>query len=100
MTLNNRVKMSDLGFGIFQVPDPASANAASAAIDVGYRPLDTATSYGNEEAVALQSAITTSIVTTYLSQPNSGFRMPVMMARRRRSSARSTSSNSIISTST
>ncbi|MDE8653431.1 aldo/keto reductase [Novosphingobium album (ex Liu et al. 2023)] len=50
--LNNGVEMPCLGFGVFQVPDPAECErSVRDAIDVGYRLLDTATSYGNEEAV-------------------------------------------------
>ncbi|SMF89958.1 Aldo/keto reductase [Azospirillum oryzae] len=50
--LNNGVEMPSLGFGVFQVPDPAECErSVREAIDVGYRLLDTATSYGNEEAV-------------------------------------------------
>lgn len=52
VTLNNGVEMPSLGFGVFQVPDPAECERrVRDAIDVGYRLLDTATSYGNEEAV-------------------------------------------------
>ena len=52
VTLNNGVAMPILGFGVFQVPDPAEcARSVRDAIDVGYRLLDTAASYGNEEAV-------------------------------------------------
>jgi diketogulonate reductase-like aldo/keto reductase len=52
VTLNNGVQMPSLGFGVFQVPDPAECErSVRDAIDVGYRLLDTATSYGNEEAV-------------------------------------------------
>jgi diketogulonate reductase-like aldo/keto reductase len=44
--------MPILGFGVFQVPDPAECErSVRDAIDVGYRLLDTAASYGNEEAV-------------------------------------------------
>jgi len=50
--LNNGVEMPILGFGVFQVPDPAECErSVRDAIDVGYRLLDTAASYGNEEAV-------------------------------------------------
>lgn len=50
--LNNGIQMPSLGFGVFQVPDPAECErSVRDAIDVGYRLLDTATSYGNEEAV-------------------------------------------------
>lgn len=52
VTLNNGVQMPILGFGVFQVPDPAECERSIRdAIDVGYRLLDTAASYGNEEAV-------------------------------------------------
>jgi diketogulonate reductase-like aldo/keto reductase len=52
VTLNNGIDMPSLGFGVFQVPDPAECErSVRDAIDVGYRLLDTATSYGNEEAV-------------------------------------------------
>jgi diketogulonate reductase-like aldo/keto reductase len=52
VTLNNGVDMPLLGFGVFQVPDPAECErSVRDAIDVGYRLLDTAASYGNEEAV-------------------------------------------------
>lgn len=52
VTLNNGVAMPILGFGVFQVPDPAECErSVRDAIDVGYRLLDTAAPYGNEEAV-------------------------------------------------
>ena len=50
--LNNGVKMPMEGFGVFQVRDTAVCQqAVREAIDVGYRLIDTAASYGNEEAV-------------------------------------------------
>ncbi|WP_312217939.1 aldo/keto reductase [Sphingobium yanoikuyae] len=52
VTLNNGVAMPILGFGVFQVPDPVECErSVRDAIDVGYRLLDTAASYGNEESV-------------------------------------------------
>ena len=52
VTLNNGVKMPQLGFGTYQIKDPAECErAVRDAIDVGYRLIDTAASYGNEEAV-------------------------------------------------
>lgn len=52
VTLNNGVKMPQLGFGVFQIKDPAQCEQAVLdAISVGYRLIDTAASYGNEEAV-------------------------------------------------
>jgi 2,5-diketo-D-gluconate reductase A len=50
--LNNGVKMPLLGFGVFQVPDPIECeNSVLEAIKAGYRLIDTAASYMNEEAV-------------------------------------------------
>jgi 2,5-diketo-D-gluconate reductase A len=52
VTLNNGVAMPLLGFGVFQVTDLAECErSVSDAIETGYRLLDTAASYGNEEAV-------------------------------------------------
>src|SRR6185437_6452602 len=50
--LNNGVEMPILGFGVFQVTDPAECERSVIdAIDTGYRLIDTAQSYMNEEAV-------------------------------------------------
>jgi 2,5-diketo-D-gluconate reductase A len=52
VTLNNGVQMPILGFGVFQVPDPAECErSVRDALDVGYRLLDTAAIYRNEAAV-------------------------------------------------
>ena len=52
VTLNNGVAMPLLGFGVFQVTDLAECERSVLdAIATGYRLLDTAASYGNEEAV-------------------------------------------------
>jgi 2,5-diketo-D-gluconate reductase A len=52
VTLNNDLQMPALGFGVFQVPDPAECEQAVAqALQTGYRLIDTAASYANEEAV-------------------------------------------------
>lgn len=50
--LNNGVKMPTLGFGVFQVPDLDEAEpAVTDALNTGYRLIDTAAAYQNEEAV-------------------------------------------------
>jgi diketogulonate reductase-like aldo/keto reductase len=50
--LNNGIEMPILGFGVFQVPDPNECErSVYDAIQVGYRLIDTASSYLNEEAV-------------------------------------------------
>lgn len=52
VTLNNHVKMPILGFGVFQIADAAECEkAVLEAISTGYRLIDTAMSYHNEEAV-------------------------------------------------
>ena len=49
VTLNNGVEMPQLGFGVFQVPDDETTAAVTAALAAGYRSIDTAAIYGNEE---------------------------------------------------
>ncbi len=52
VTLNNGVKMPQEGFGVFQVADPAVCEQAVLdAVASGYRLIDTAAAYANEEAV-------------------------------------------------
>lgn len=52
VTLSNGVKMPREGFGVFQVPEAAVCEqAVSDALSVGYRLIDTAAAYFNEEAV-------------------------------------------------
>ena len=51
-TLYNGVKIPMLGLGVFQIPDYAQAKAVVAtALETGYRLIDTAQAYGNEQAV-------------------------------------------------
>ncbi|MFF8883098.1 aldo/keto reductase [Streptomyces flaveolus] len=51
VTLNNGVEIPQLGFGVFQVPDAETTAAVSAALEAGYRSIDTAAIYGNEAGV-------------------------------------------------
>lgn len=52
VTLNNGLKMPAAGFGVFQIQDKEECiKVVLDAIDAGYRLIDTAQSYGNEEAV-------------------------------------------------
>jgi 2,5-diketo-D-gluconate reductase A len=51
VTLNNGVRIPILGFGVYQVPPDDTERAVAEALDVGYRHIDTAAAYGNEEAV-------------------------------------------------
>jgi diketogulonate reductase-like aldo/keto reductase len=49
--LNNGVEMPQLGFGVWQVPDDEAETAVATALEAGYRSIDTAAIYGNEEGV-------------------------------------------------
>ena len=51
ITLNNGVEMPQLGFGVFLVPPDEVVEPVRTALDAGYRLIDTATLYGNEEGV-------------------------------------------------
>ncbi|MGI5403896.1 aldo/keto reductase [Streptomyces sp. CA-135486] len=49
ISLNNGVAMPQLGFGVWQVPDDEAAKAVGLALAAGYRSIDTAAIYENEE---------------------------------------------------
>ncbi|MGV3466777.1 MAG: aldo/keto reductase [Heyndrickxia sp.] len=51
VTLNNGVKMPQLGFGVWQVRDDEATEAVAKALEVGYRSIDTAMIYQNEKGV-------------------------------------------------
>jgi diketogulonate reductase-like aldo/keto reductase len=51
LTLNNGIEMPALGFGVFQTPPDVTADAVHAALQTGYRLIDTAAAYGNEREV-------------------------------------------------
>lgn len=51
IALNNGVKIPVLGLGVFQVPDDEARRAVSQALEMGYRHIDTAAYYRNEEGV-------------------------------------------------
>lgn len=74
ITLNNGVKMPQLGFGVYQIPNEETGVAVYEAIKAGYRLIDTAISYGNEEGTGkgIQRAIDEGLVTreTYLLPQN------------------------------
>ena len=66
VTLNTGAKMPLEGFGVFQIPDAAECEqVVYDAIKTGYRLLDTAASYGNEEALGkgVKHAIADGLVT-------------------------------------
>ncbi|MEJ3652420.1 aldo/keto reductase [Actinomycetes bacterium KLBMP 9759] len=76
--LNNGVEIPQLGFGVFQVPPAETAQIVRTAFDAGYRHIDTAQGYANEEGVG--QAIKESglpreeiFVTTKLANPRQGY---------------------------
>jgi 2,5-diketo-D-gluconate reductase A len=53
ITLNNGVEIPQLGFGVFQIPPDETVEATSAALEIGYRHIDTAQMYRNEREVGI-----------------------------------------------
>ncbi len=51
LTLNNGVEIPQLGFGVWQIPAEDVVGPVTTAIETGYRLIDTAAIYGNEEGV-------------------------------------------------
>ena len=51
VTLNNGIKMPQLGYGVYQTPPEDTKRCVLDAIEVGYRSIDTAQAYYNEEGV-------------------------------------------------
>ena len=51
VTLNNGVKMPQLGYGVYQTRPEETEKAVGTALELGYRLIDTAASYDNEEGV-------------------------------------------------
>ncbi|MEV8389197.1 MULTISPECIES: aldo/keto reductase [unclassified Streptomyces] len=49
LTLNNGIEMPQLGFGVWRVPDDEATRAVGTALEAGYRSIDTAALYRNEE---------------------------------------------------
>jgi len=77
-TLNNDIEMPILGFGTNVLRGPSGIRVIQSALDAGYRLIDTAQSYGNEEEVG--QAITASkvlregvFITTKITDKNQGF---------------------------
>ena len=51
IVLNNGVKIPQLGLGTWFIDDDKAADAVKAAVEIGYRHIDTAQTYGNERGV-------------------------------------------------
>lgn len=77
LELNTGSVMPQLGFGVYKIPEDDTTAAVSRALDVGYRSIDTAAMYGNEQGVGRAIAdadIDRSqiFVTTKLNNPDHG----------------------------
>ena len=55
VTLNNGIKMPKLGYGVYQTPPEDTKHCVLDAIEIGYRSIDTAQAYYNEEGVVPHS---------------------------------------------
>lgn len=53
VTLNNGVRMPQLGFGVARVPDQDAVSVVGSALKAGYRSVDTASDYANEQGVGI-----------------------------------------------
>ena len=78
LTLNNQAAIPQLGFGVFQVPPAQTAEVVSQALQVGYRHIDTAQMYQNEQGVgeALKAAAIPRQELWITSKLNNGFHRP------------------------
>ena len=78
VTLNDGHQIPQLGFGVFQIPPEETVEAASRALEIGYRHIDTAEMYRNEkevgEAVARSGLDRSEVFIT--SKLNNGFHRP------------------------
>lgn len=85
-TLNDGVVIPQLGFGTWQVPADEAEKAVSAALEAGFRHIDTAAIYDNEEGLAVRSPPLAWTVKTSSSPPSYGTTpiMPTMPAKRSR----------------
>lgn len=61
--LGNGVRMPQLGFGVWRIPPDETEQIVRTALDVGYRSIDTAALYGNEEGVgrAVRAAVSSGL---------------------------------------
>ncbi len=51
LTMNNGLKIPKMALGVWEIPDAETPKAVEAAIQMGYRHIDTAQAYGNERGV-------------------------------------------------
>ena len=81
VTLNNGIKMPKLGYGVYQTPPEDTKRCVLDAIEIGYRSIDTAQAYFNEEGVGAAPWLNADFQEKTSSlPPKSGSQMPVMTA--------------------
>jgi 2,5-diketo-D-gluconate reductase A len=78
LELNDGHTIPQLGFGVFKIPPPETERAVAIALEVGYRHIDTAEMYGNEEGVgrAVRSSGLDRHEVFVTSKLNNGFHRP------------------------
>ncbi|GAW51680.1 MULTISPECIES: aldo/keto reductase [unclassified Nocardioides] len=78
IALNNQTTIPQLGFGVYQVPPAQTADTVTTALTVGYRHIDTAQMYGNEQEVgeALKASGLARDDLYITSKLNNGFHRP------------------------
>ena len=98
--LSNGVEIPVLGFGVFQIPADQTEQAILDALETGYRSLDTARSYMNEDAVGGQSRLQAFLATSCSSPRSCGSKTKEKRRQGAPSRPRSLVSNSTTSTCT
>jgi 2,5-diketo-D-gluconate reductase A len=78
LTMNNGLPIPQLGFGVFQIPQEETTVAVTTALEVGYRLIDTAQGYQNEEGVgtaiaASNVSVDELFITTKLTNSEQGY---------------------------
>ena len=78
VALNDGAYIPQLGFGVFQIEPARTAEAVKAALEIGYRHIDTAEMYGNEKGVGqgIRDAGLTRADVFITSKLNNGFHHP------------------------
>lgn len=96
--LNNGIEMPVLGYGVFQVSPEECERCVLDAIGAGYRLIDTAQAYYNEEAWVMPSPDAACPVMNFFSRPKCGLPMPERKRQPTASTNRSVSCAPITST--
>ena len=96
VTLNNGIKMPQLGYGVYQTPPEDTERCVLEAIEVGYHSIDTAQHTATKKVLATPSRSAACRGKICLSPPRFGFPTPVMKRQRLLLQSLCTSSRPII----